>query len=105
MEALGVRESEGKQSVELRLEELLVFQMQVFVKTLIGQTITLEVQPSDTVRTLKEKLRAKEDIPPDQQRLIYSGRQLEDEERLSYYNIQNLSTIHLVLRVRGGLQV
>ena len=105
MEALGVRESEGKQSVELRLEELLVFQMQVFVKTLIGQTITLEVQPSDTVRMLKEKLRAKEDIPPDQQRLIYSGRQLEDEERLSYYNIHNLSTIHLVLRVRGGLQV
>ena len=103
MEALGVRESEGKQSVELRLEELLVFQTQVFVKTLIGQTITLEVQPSDTVRTLKEKLRTKEDIPPDQQRLIYSGRQLEDEERLSYYNIQNLSTIHLVLRVRGGL--
>ena len=105
MEALGVRECERKKSVELRLEELLVFQMQVFVKTLIGQTITLEVQDSDTVRMLKEKVRAKEDIPPDQQRLIYSGKQLEDEQQLSYYNIQNRSTIQLVIRVSGGVQV
>ena len=77
--------------------------MQVFVKTLIGQTITLEVNPSDTVRTLKGKIQEKDDIPPDQQRLIYNGRQLEDEKKISYYDIQNLSTIHLVMRVLGGM--
>ena len=77
--------------------------MQVFVKTLIGQTITLEVYPSDTVRTLKEKIQEKDDIPPNQQRLIYNGRHLEDEEKISYYDIQNLSTIHLVMRVLGGM--
>lgn len=77
--------------------------MQVFVKTLIGQTITLEVYPSDTVRTLKEKIQEKDDIPPDQQRLIYNGRQLEDEKKISYYDIQNLSTIHLLMRVFGGM--
>lgn len=72
------------------------------VRTLTGKTITLELEPDETVESLKSKIRDKEGIPPEQQRLIFGARQLDPLKAVSDYDIDEGSTLSLVLRLRGG---
>lgn len=77
--------------------------MQLFVKTLTGKTVSIEVEEGESIEDVKAKISEKEGIPPEQQRLIFGGQQLQDSKTLDDYDVGDDSTLHLVLRLRGGL--
>mmetsp|Transcript_135538 Transcript_135538/g.201555 ORF Transcript_135538/g.201555 Transcript_135538/m.201555 type:complete len:325 (-) Transcript_135538:46-1020(-) len=79
--------------------------MQLFVKTLTGKTVSIEVEEGESIEDVKAKISEKEGIPPEQQRLIFGGQQLQDSKTLDDYDVGDDATLHLVLRLRGGMQL
>lgn len=77
-------------------------QLQIFVKSISGKTRTLTVSRTDTIAQIKAQIRDKEGIAPEEQRLIFAGKNLEDTKTVADYNLTADTTLHLVLRVRGG---
>lgn len=75
----------------------------MFVKSMSGKTLSVDVEPDESIETLKAKIQAKEGISPDQQRVVFEGKQLDSTKSISDYGIEEDSTLHLVLRLRGGL--
>jgi len=79
--------------------------MQLFVKTLTGKTVSIEVEEGESIEDVKAKIAEKEGIPPEQQRLIFGGQQLQDSKTIDDYDVGDDATLHLVLRLRGGMQL
>lgn len=110
--SLAFFHSPGKQWLQARLkqkrgQEKNVYlspgdSFQVFVKTLQGETVTLEIMPFETVKNVKRKIQDKEGIPVDEQRLLLNGKQLECDRTVKSYDVQKGSTLHVAARIRGG---
>ncbi|PKU82065.1 Ubiquitin [Dendrobium catenatum] len=98
--SLTIKNTDGKTvstSIKITDNE----KMQIFVKTLQGNKFALQVEPSETICNIKTMIKDKKGFPTDQQRLIYAGRELQDDRTLSYYKIQKNYTLYLVLRQQG----